>query len=322
MTAPFPEPAGVRSVDGPEVCILMGVHNGAAHLREQLDSIAAQTHRNWRLVCSDDRSTDNSKSIFKQFQADHPEHNLQWIEGPAAGHARNFLSLLEHAPRDAKFYALSDQDDVWTPSKLARAVAALLRVPADIPALYATPVIVCSEALEPISQSTEFKRMPDFRNALVQTIGGGHTMVMNAAAHELTRIAAAKTEAINYHDWWLYQIISGAGGRVIYDPTPSVKYRQHDGNVLGTNLSSKGRLQRAFWVLNGKFGRWNEINLTALNASAHLLTKEAQDVLQKFQDARSAPFPRRLIALKQSGVFRQSAIGTAALYLACLLRRL
>ena len=37
------------------------------------------------------------------------------------------------------------------------------------------------------------------------------------------------------HDWWAYQLVSGAGGTVIYDPEPFVAYRQHAGNLIGGN---------------------------------------------------------------------------------------
>ena len=38
------------------------------------------------------------------------------------------------------------------------------------------------------------------------------------------------------HDWWIYLLVSGAGGTVIYDPEPTVRYRQHGGNLIGGNL--------------------------------------------------------------------------------------
>jgi GT2 family glycosyltransferase len=38
--------------------ILLATYNGATFLREQLDTIEAQTHKNWRLIARDDDSTD------------------------------------------------------------------------------------------------------------------------------------------------------------------------------------------------------------------------------------------------------------------------
>ena len=50
------------------ICILMGTYNGQAFLAEQLLSIENQSHKNWRLVMSDDGSTDDTLAIAKTFQ--------------------------------------------------------------------------------------------------------------------------------------------------------------------------------------------------------------------------------------------------------------
>ncbi len=45
--------------DNANVDILLATYNGAAFVEAQLDSILAQTHKNWRLVVRDDVSTDD-----------------------------------------------------------------------------------------------------------------------------------------------------------------------------------------------------------------------------------------------------------------------
>lgn len=52
--------------------ILLATYNGAAFLGEQLDSIEAQTHENWRLIARDDGSTDGTLEILKNFYGRHP----------------------------------------------------------------------------------------------------------------------------------------------------------------------------------------------------------------------------------------------------------
>ena len=61
-------------------------------------------------------------------------------------------------------------------------------------------------------------RPPGFRNALIQNIAGGHTMVMNRAAREILIDSGVRDAFL--HDWWTYMIVSGAGGRVFYDLHP------------------------------------------------------------------------------------------------------
>jgi len=306
----------------PEVCILLGLYQGAPYLRAQLDSYAAQSHANWSLLVSDDGSDDAGPEILDAFAAAHPGHTITRRAGPGRGFARNFLSLLQAVPAHVPYAALSDQDDVWYPQRLARAVALLATVPGDIPALYCARTMIGDEQLKELGPSPVFPHDPAFRNALVQSIGGGNTMVLNRAALDLAGGAAGEASDPVAHDWWLYQLITGCGGQVLRDPEPALIYRQHDDNLIGANLSSAARLSRILALLNGRFRDWNETGLAALAGPAHRFTPEAQQVLAHYRAARSGPVRARLRALRDSGVWRQSRSGTVALYLACLLNRL
>ena len=86
-----------------------------------------------------------------------------------------------------------------------------------------------------------FTRPPAFQNALVQSLGGGNTMVFNRAAKKILQEAAAIDVVL--HDWWVYQLVSAAGGMVHYDPRPMLKYRQHSDNLIGSNLGWRSALR-------------------------------------------------------------------------------
>ncbi len=321
MDIHHPDTTPVRS-DVPQVCILLALYQGEAHLRDQLDSYVAQSHANWSLLVSDDGSSDASGAILSAFQARHPGRAITLRRGPCRGFARNFLSLLQAAPSGVPYVALSDQDDVWFPDKLTRAVDRLAAVPADCPALYCAATLICDEALTPLGPSPAFPRHPDFRNALVQSIGGGNTMVLNRAALDLAAVAAAEASDPVAHDWWLYQLITGCGGQILRDPVPALHYRQHGGNLFGANLSTRTSLSRVLALLGGRFRRWNDVGLAALAGSAHRFTPSARAAMRHYAAARTGPVWRRLRALRASGVYRQSRLGMAALYIACALGRL
>jgi hypothetical protein len=51
---------------------------------------------------------------------------------------------------------------------------------------------------------------PSFRNALVQSIAGGNTMVFNVALKRL--IENAGPLDVPSHDWWVYILVTGSGG--------------------------------------------------------------------------------------------------------------
>ena len=113
----------------PSVLILMGTFNGEKYIREQLDSIAAQSHKNWRLVMSDDGSTDRTLEIARRWAEEVGEDRVDIVDGPRQGFAQNFLSMACDPSLNADFYAFCDQDDVWMPRKLEVALSHLVILP-------------------------------------------------------------------------------------------------------------------------------------------------------------------------------------------------
>src|SRR5689334_21864250 len=209
------------------VAILLGTKDGAAFLGDQLRSFADQSHRNWFLVVSDDGSRDATREIITQFAATRPQRVVV-RDGPQRGVTANFLSLAADPAIDAEFFGFSDQDDVWHADKLSRALTCLAAAPAGAPALYCGRTALMTEDGRRYGLSPLFRRPPSFANALVQSLGGANTMVFNRAAKRL--VEAVGVPNVVLHDWWLYQLVSGAGGAVFYDPEPMLDYRQHPDN--------------------------------------------------------------------------------------------
>ena len=306
----------------PRLCILMGLYNGAAHLQAQLDSFADQRFTDWDLMVSDDGSDDTGPALVADFATRHApaDHKITLLEGPKQGFAANFLSLLTRAPKDAAWLALSDQDDVWLADHLARAVTVLAAQPTDRPALYCSRTWVVSEDLQNRRLSRNFRRAPSFANALVQNIASGNTTVLNRAAADLLALAAARhTGPLPAHDWWIYQLITGAGGHVHFDTAPGLLYRQHDENVIGASGGWQARALRLKMILKGQFATWNGQNVAALAQVADLLTPEHQADLAAFADLRTRTLPRRLIGLHRLGLYRQSRAAHLFMWFAAII---
>jgi len=300
----------------------LALFNGAPNLKEQLDSFVAQTHDDWSLVVSDDGSSDAGPDVVRRFAHQICGHDVAMVEGPQKGFARNFLHLLKQVGPDSDCVALSDQDDVWLPDKLAHGLAALAAVAPGQPALYCSRTMICDSELSPQRPSPLFRHPPGFRNALVQNIAGGNTMILNRAAVEILQAAAAEVGDIVAHDWWIYQMVSGVGGQVIYDSEPKLLYRQHMGNQIGANDTIRASLRRILMMLGGRFSTWNTTNIHALMASAHRLTGENRRVLAEFEEARQRPLPHRIAQLRRLRVYRQTRRGNAGLWLATLINRI
>jgi glycosyltransferase involved in cell wall biosynthesis len=305
----------------PKVAILLCTYQGQKYLHEQLNSFVAQTHKNWELWVSDDGSKDGTHAILAEAIKDWAPGKISVHNGPQEGFCANFLSLTCKADIKADYYAYSDQDDIWKPEKLARAVAALKTVPQGVPALYCSRTRVVDADDKPICMSPLFEKTPSFANALMQNIGGGNTMVFNEAARQLL-IAAGDQVKVVVHDWWAYLLITGCGGQVFYDPIPTVRYRQHGGNLVGMSSSWPARIKRIVLMLQGRLREWNDLNVAALQSVYGRLAPRNQEVLNQFMVARQLPLQQRLVGLMRSGVYRQTLYGKLGLIAAAVFNKI
>jgi glycosyltransferase involved in cell wall biosynthesis len=323
------------SPDHHHVRILMATWNGARHLQAQLDSFLAQSHAGWSLIAGDDGSTDATPALLAAFRAAHPGRQVDILppaprpDGqPAAGAAANFLRLLAHAGTlPPALTAFADQDDVWLPHKLARALAVLGpdAGPGAPPAVYASRTVHADADLRPQGPSTLHPRPPAFANALVQNVLGGNTIVMNpaATAHLAATCPAALAARVPFHDWWVYLVAAGAGARIVNDPEPGLLYRQHGSNVLGAHAGVAGALDRLGQVGAGRWRGWIDRNLAALAEVADHLSPDNRRLLAEFAALRRARGPHaRLAALHRLGIHRQTSAGDALIRALALAGRL
>lgn len=306
----------------------MATRDGARFLPEQLQSFVAQTHEPWDLAVGDDGSRDATRDLVAAFGRDHPGRLAHVGPGPGTGAAANFLTLLARAAHEAPDAALafSDQDDVWCAEKLSRAAHWLTAHGAQegVPLVWACRTILTDAALAPLGESRPVRRPPAFGNALVQNILGGNTIVMSPAAARIvaTTVPAALEAGIAFHDWWSYQVLTGAGARLECEEAPLVFYRQHGANLLGHHGPVRGRLRRAGMVWDGAYARWIDANLAALRHNEAVLTPQARRVLRGFMLARRRGGTRLAAALPRLGLYRQSAQGDRVLRLLALSGRM
>lgn len=304
----------------PRVAVLVCTLNGGAYVRDQLDSIVAQSLRPTRILISDDGSTDQTGDVLSRFQQAHGSAEVTLSSGPQKGYSANFFNLLAECPTDVEFVALADQDDVWLTSKLERACKAL-EEHADRPALYGSATIVCDADLNNGYLSRTPNTELGFGHALAQNFAGGNTMVLNAAALTLVQDAIRRDIAVPVYDWFLYQLIAGAGGAIIFDREPGVLYRQHSTNVIGAARGLRPRLWRLKQMARGRYRHWNDANLRALTRVMDILSPAHQNDLQQVCKARSSRLVPRLRLLWRSRIRRYSIEGFLALWVSIALNQ-
>ena len=104
----------------PSVSVVMPVYNGAAFLREAIESVLAQTFRDFELLLINDGSTDDTQEIIDSYRRD---SRLRCISRPNKG----LIATLNEGWQRARgsYIARMDADDVSAPERLARQVAFL-----------------------------------------------------------------------------------------------------------------------------------------------------------------------------------------------------
>ena len=209
------------------ISVALCTFNGARHLAPLLESLSAQARRPAELVVCDDGSSDATWSMLQDYARRAPFEGSLHRNAERHGPCANF----QLAARRCKspFTAFADQDDVWQPGKLMRAMAALAALPEPAASLYCSR-LVCIDDMGRTIGHTPIPRVVGPANAPVENVAYGCSMVFGATlkAHFL----AATPRDMVMHDWWLY-LLASAFGEVCYDPAPQVHYRQHTANVVG-----------------------------------------------------------------------------------------
>ena len=313
-------------MDNLKVVILLATYNGEKYLAEQLESFAYQDFKNIQIFISDDGSTDKTLDILQQFKKKIGENKVFIFSGPQKGYAKNFLHLFQCVEQTLKldqsfYFAYADQDDIWYKDKISTALKALSVLNQAKPNLFCTRTRLINEIGEPIGFSPLFVKPPTFKNALLQNIGGGNTMLFNYQAFKLIKNTPYASPIVS-HDWWTYLLVAGAQGNVIYSPIPSLDYRQHSKNLVGSNVGLVARFIRMKELLKGRFLQWNIENLTSLNACLDGLTIENQNLLREYEALRKNNFPKNISQFRKLGLYRQTRVDHLAMQLALIFKRI
>lgn len=233
--------------------ILMSTYNGEEHVREQLDSyVALDNFDEVKVLIRDDGSTDSTVAILHEYAE---KYGFEIIEGENIGLNASMYELVQRCDLSCDYFSFSDQDDVWLPCKLSRAVMALDELDNSTPCLYAACSSITDDKLEVKGKTLIPTRRLSFYNAMIQNVCVGHTQVANRELIKLLRLHFSKD--IYVYDSWVYTVAS-AFGEVIYDNTPTTLYRQHGNNVIGYETKRmKSFMKRVKRLKSGKSRRYS-----------------------------------------------------------------
>jgi glycosyltransferase involved in cell wall biosynthesis len=288
----------------PTVAIVMSAYNAERYLAEQIDSILSQHGAQMRLYVRDDGSTDGTAALLDAYAQ--RDFRLRYQRGSNLGAGQSFLQAIADCPFDARYYGFADADDVWLPDKIEYSIALLEELIASLesprtPAAICTRLRVVDQALQPIGQTPVPRIGLRFDNALVDTVTSGASMLMNPAAFELLR--SARPAKVVMHDAWAYLVLS-AFGALRFGERPTILYRQHATNVVGTSFGWKRLLGIRLRRLRTPSGYWDQaLQFRALFGQRLDPAKRA--VLERYVGYR-ASLPRRLAFALNPSVRAQS----------------
>lgn len=268
----------------PSVFIILSIFNGEKFLGALLESLQKQTYTDWSLIWRDDGSSDGSRKIVEQFaQALQPDQCLEaGGSGKRLGVAQSFSLLLQSVPK-GHYIAFCDQDDVWFPDKIERSILALSsHAPENTAALYCSRQVITDSTLSPLGLSSLLPPEPTFPMALTQNVATGCTIMLNAAAVDVVKQSLPPPKSI-LHDWWSYLLVSGVGGMIITDNTPTMYYRQHTNNTVGVASNFMARAIAAIIRGPSKFMFSFRRNVGALLGQQLILEKQNIILLNAIQ---------------------------------------
>lgn len=217
-----------------KVDILLATYNGEQYLKEQLDSILSQSYSEFRLLISDDSSTDSTREILKEYvQKDN--RIIVFNQDKNLGVVKNFEFLLNKVEND--YYMFSDQDDIWKENKIEKSIKTLEETNSDL--IY-TDLEVVDSNLNVTYNSywklkgiyNKIKRYNNFESLYLNNFVTGCTILSKKEL--ISEVLPLPNDSkFVLHDYWIPLILSQKY-KISYIEEPLIKYRQHKNNKVGS----------------------------------------------------------------------------------------
>ncbi|MEE6729392.1 glycosyltransferase family 2 protein [Pediococcus pentosaceus] len=267
-------------MDISKIAVIMSTYNGEKYISEQINSILYQEledNYDLNIYVRDDGSTDNTKEVLKDIsdKTDRvhilkTEHNL--------GVRLSFFELLNSV--EADYYFFADQDDVWKTNKIKKFMEVfqstnkndLIGVYSDLELVDKDLKKLGMSMMESHNWSYDEKRSFDFL-IFHYRVTGASFAINRKVRDVVTTYNENEFGTVNMHDSFIALLIAASNG-LHFIPEKLVKYRQHDGNVIGAyskktsklNFKSRANGFRAFFEdLALLLKRSNSLNITEKN---------------------------------------------------------
>ncbi|MDY6936546.1 MAG: glycosyltransferase family A protein [Cyanobacteriota bacterium] len=231
----------------PQVSVIIPAYQGERHISQAISSVLAQTFTDWEIIVVDDGSTDRTREVLQPYW-EKVRYAHQENQGVAA--ARNCGISRSRG----KWIAFLDQDDEFLPDKLATQMACVQNLPkhqTDVGIVHSGWQITSDRAevlgevfpwqgIRELTLASWVRQKPVFLGAMLFD------------RQWLAQVGGFDTQWQQTSDVDLVLRLAAIGCRAIWVRQPTVRYRQHEGNV---SRNAKAQAQEIKAVLDRFFDR-------------------------------------------------------------------
>jgi glycosyltransferase involved in cell wall biosynthesis len=304
-----------------KILILLSTYNGEKYLKKQLDSIFAQSYKDFEIIARDDGSSDETINILKSY-------NIKILDTDKnLGAKLSFSTLLDYSVTntDVDYFMFCDQDDIWKNDKIEKTIDTmkeLEKINSHLPLLIHTDLEVVDEKLNLLAKSfwKYEKRDPSLNSInrlIIQSTVTGCTMMIN---RKLAEMSLPISENSIMHDWWI-SMVASSFGKIAYLEESTISYRQHSSNDTGSkkfglNLILKKAINFLFY--DGLYKHLDRnINQAKsfLNQYESLLDTDTKNMLKDFVSIKEKSFLEKRKILLKHDILKQGMIRNMGLLL-------
>lgn len=304
--------------------ILLSTYNGEKYIEQQIHSILQQSRSDWVLLIRDDLSHDSTPHLIHKLQYLYPQ-KIQIIDDKSTnlGASQSFSKLLEKSKSD--YVMFCDQDDVWVPNKIELTISKIQELEyihsKKTPLLVHSDLKVVDHQLDLIEnsfwkyQNLDPKQGNFLNRTLVQNVVTGCTVMIN---QPLRQLATPIPNECIMHDWWI-ALVAAAFGKIAYIETPTVLYRHHQSNLIGSKKwDLKYIFSRAIDPKNIKvcFEETIYQAQSFLDIYRSSLAVESLELVETYSDLNNLNFFQKRTALLKHGYYKIGSLRNLGLFLA------
>ena len=290
-----------------KIIVLLATYNGEKYLKEQLESLFSQTHKNFSIIARDDGSKDKTMDILKSY-------NIKIIHSRVnIGAKESFSALLEYAVShtDGEHFMFSDQDDIWHKNKIEKTLIKMQekeKLTTGTPILIHTNLKIVDENINKLSESFMSYQGIDAKfnkinNLLIQNTITGCTVMINRKLANLC--LPIPTECI-MHDWWI-GLVASKFGKIGYLNHATIDYRQHTKNSVGAKKFNLGYILKHMFKSNSLSKNISQAK-AFLDTYRNKLDKDTIQMVEDFSTIEAKSFWQKRKILLKYNLLKQGLI--------------